>query len=118
MDLASKMETDWVDWLGRTDHGRCCKRWLSILVTRVPLVQVYKLPPEQLYATYFGGDESLGLEPDNEARDIWLTVLPASRVLPFGCKVRRPTECCPPECCPPECCFLDARHAVRQRAAL
>ncbi|GJP49906.1 hypothetical protein CLOM_g9062, partial [Closterium sp. NIES-68] len=50
------------------------------------LTQVYKLPEDRLYATYFGGDEKLGLEPDLEARDIWLTVLPASRVLPYGCK--------------------------------
>lgn len=50
------------------------------------LTVVYKLPEENLYATYFGGDEKLGLEPDLEARDIWLTVLPESRVLPFGCK--------------------------------
>ncbi|KAK9836990.1 hypothetical protein WJX81_004555 [Elliptochloris bilobata] len=50
------------------------------------LTQVYKLDPERLYATYFGGDEKQGLEPDTEARDIWLRLLPAARVLPFGCK--------------------------------
>eukprot|EP00897_Mesotaenium_endlicherianum_P008942 jgi/Mesen1/8076/ME000434S07323 len=55
------------------------------------LTQVYKLPEDRLYATYFGGDEKLGLDPDTEARDIWLKFLPASRVLPFGCKVRAPT---------------------------
>eukprot|EP00850_Spirogloea_muscicola_P014899 SM000110S18906 [mRNA] locus=s110:208112:208778:+ [translate_table: standard] len=53
------------------------------------LTEVYELPEGQLYATYFGGDEKLGLEPDLEARDIWLTLLPASRVLPFGCKYLR-----------------------------
>lgn len=32
------------------------------------------------------GDESQGLEPDYQSRDIWLKFLPAQRVLPFGCK--------------------------------
>ncbi|CAA6670626.1 unnamed protein product [Spirodela intermedia] len=34
----------------------------------------------------FGGDEKAGLSPDFEARDKWLSVLPAGHVLPFGCK--------------------------------
>ena len=49
------------------------------------LTEVYKINPDRLYATYFGGDEKLGLEPDLEAKDIWLKFLPASKVLPFGC---------------------------------
>ena len=45
--------------------------------------QVYKLPGEKIYATYFGGDEELGLkDADEEAKKEWLKVLPASRVLP------------------------------------
>lgn len=51
-------------------------------------LQVYKLPSDRIYATYFGGDEKSGLPPDTEARDIWLKFLPPGRVLPFGCKVR------------------------------
>eukprot|EP00752_Nemacystus_decipiens_P018493 g16580.t1 len=47
---------------------------------------VYGLASERLYATYFGGDEGLGLPPDLETRDLWLKVLPAERVLPFGRK--------------------------------
>ncbi|ESQ30458.1 hypothetical protein EUTSA_v10011205mg [Eutrema salsugineum] len=50
------------------------------------LTKVYGLPTDRIYATYFGGDEKAGLQPDNEARDIWLKLLPAGRVLPFGCK--------------------------------
>jgi alanyl-tRNA synthetase len=50
------------------------------------LTVVYKLPTEQLYASYFGGDEALGLPPDTEARDIWLKYLPENRVLPFDKK--------------------------------
>ncbi|XP_076954620.1 alanine--tRNA ligase-like [Bidens hawaiensis] len=50
------------------------------------LTVVYKLPTDRIYATYFGGDEKLGLPADTEARDIWLKYLPSARVLPFGCK--------------------------------
>jgi alanyl-tRNA synthetase len=46
----------------------------------------FGIDPNRLYATYFGGDKSAGLEPDNEARDIWLRYLTPDRVLPFGCK--------------------------------
>jgi hypothetical protein len=54
--------------------------------TRLPAPQVYKLPSDRLYATYFGGDASQGLPPDEEARSIWLQFLPEDRVLPFDCK--------------------------------
>ena len=49
-------------------------------------VQVYKLPGERLYATYFRGDPAQGLPADDEAKAIWLRFLPESRVLPYGCK--------------------------------
>ncbi|WOK95046.1 alanine--tRNA ligase [Canna indica] len=50
------------------------------------LTEVYKLPKDRIYATYFGGDEKLGLPADTEARNIWLKFLAPERVLPFGCK--------------------------------
>ncbi len=50
------------------------------------LTNVFKLPGDQLYATYFGGDEKAGLGPDTEARDLWLRFLPSSRVLPGSMK--------------------------------
>mmetsp|Transcript_36663 Transcript_36663/g.81584 ORF Transcript_36663/g.81584 Transcript_36663/m.81584 type:complete len:1184 (-) Transcript_36663:438-3989(-) len=50
------------------------------------LTQVYRLPPERLYATYFQGDPAQGLPADEEAKAIWLRFLPESRVLPYGCK--------------------------------
>ncbi|RZC72474.1 hypothetical protein C5167_047954 [Papaver somniferum] len=50
------------------------------------LTQVYKLPEDRIYVTYFGGDEESSLEADDETRDIWLNFLPPDRVLPFGCK--------------------------------
>jgi len=46
------------------------------------LVDVWGIDPERLHATYFEGDESDGLEPDHEARDLWLQYLPESRVHP------------------------------------
>ncbi|MEM9415662.1 MAG: alanine--tRNA ligase [Planctomycetota bacterium] len=46
------------------------------------LVTKWGLDPERLYATYFEGDEAEGLEPDHEARDLWLQFLPAERVQP------------------------------------
>ncbi|KAE8818188.1 Alanyl-tRNA synthetase, mitochondrial [Hordeum vulgare] len=50
------------------------------------LTQVYKLPTDRIYATYFGGDEKSGVAPDTESKNIWLKYLPNERVLPFGCK--------------------------------
>ena len=51
------------------------------------LTEVYKLPANRLYITYFGGDEKLGLEADLECRQIWLDLgIPADRLLPFGSK--------------------------------
>lgn len=48
------------------------------------LTEVYGLPKDRLYATYFGGFQDL--PPDDEAKNIWLKYLPAERVLPFGMK--------------------------------
>ena len=49
------------------------------------LLDVYGLDKERLYATYFGGDPAQGLPPDEEAKAIWLEILPAGRVMPFDC---------------------------------
>ena len=48
------------------------------------LVDEYGLDPDRLYVTYFGGDESDGLEADEEAKQYWLQFLPENRVLPFS----------------------------------
>ncbi|XP_072912340.1 alanine--tRNA ligase, mitochondrial isoform X1 [Hemitrygon akajei] len=49
------------------------------------LTEVYGIPPDRLYVTYFGGDSAAGLEADEETRDVWLSLgLPPDRVLPFG----------------------------------
>ncbi|XP_053793704.1 alanine--tRNA ligase, mitochondrial isoform X2 [Vidua chalybeata] len=36
------------------------------------LTEVYEIPRDRLYVTYFGGDPSLGLSADEECRDVWL----------------------------------------------
>ncbi|CAH8871047.1 unnamed protein product [Trichobilharzia szidati] len=51
------------------------------------LTKVWKIPGDRLYVTYFGGNNTLNLPPDEEAREIWISLgLPKSRVLPFGMK--------------------------------
>jgi len=46
------------------------------------LTNVWGIDPGRLHATYFEGDASEGLEPDNEARDLWRKILPPERVHP------------------------------------
>lgn len=49
------------------------------------LTQVYRIPEDRLWISYFGGDPKTGLDPDLESRDIWLSLgVPANRVLAFG----------------------------------
>lgn len=51
------------------------------------LTEVYKLPADRLYVTYFGGDASSGLEPDLECKSIWLNLgLLESHILPGSMK--------------------------------
>ncbi|XP_030051619.1 alanine--tRNA ligase, mitochondrial isoform X2 [Microcaecilia unicolor] len=51
------------------------------------LTQVYGIPRDRLYVTYFGGDLSVGLEADDNCREIWLSLgVPAGHLLPFGMK--------------------------------
>ncbi|GAB1868191.1 alanine--tRNA ligase [Camponotus japonicus] len=48
------------------------------------LRNVYGIPEECLYVTYFGGNEKLGMGPDLECKNIWLKLgLPECKVLPF-----------------------------------
>ncbi|XP_062502004.1 alanine--tRNA ligase, cytoplasmic-like [Corticium candelabrum] len=49
------------------------------------LTNVFKLPKDRLYVTYFGGLKEAGLDVDEDARQIWLSMgIPEDRVLPFG----------------------------------
>ena len=36
------------------------------------MTRVFKIPKDRLYVTYFGGDKKNGLEPDEDARQIWI----------------------------------------------
>ena len=46
------------------------------------LTEVWGVDGSRLHATYFEGDADEGLEPDTEARDLWLKILPPERVHP------------------------------------
>lgn len=51
------------------------------------LTEVYGLPPDRLYATYFEGDAKQGLEPDLEAKQLWLDIgLPEDHIIPGNAK--------------------------------
>jgi alanyl-tRNA synthetase len=50
------------------------------------LVRIYGIDPARLYATYFAGDDALGLAMDDEARKHWLQYLPEGRVI--GCSTK------------------------------
>ncbi|MCJ8211211.1 alanine--tRNA ligase [Mucilaginibacter sp. RS28] len=46
------------------------------------LTEVYKLPKDRLYVTYFQGDEKEGLERDQEAYDLWKQFVAEDHILP------------------------------------
>ncbi|KAL7551193.1 hypothetical protein ACHAWF_014391 [Thalassiosira exigua] len=50
------------------------------------LTKTYGVDEGRVYATYFGGDEGMGLEPDEEARELWRKYLPEERVI--GCDAK------------------------------
>jgi len=51
------------------------------------LTQEFKLSPDRLYVTYFGGDKKSGLEPDLECKNIWLNLgLAESHIIPGNMK--------------------------------
>ncbi len=50
------------------------------------LVDRWGLDGERLHASYFEGDAAEGLEPDAEARDLWLKILPSEQVHAGGKK--------------------------------
>lgn len=50
------------------------------------LTKEYGLDPSRLYVSIFEGDASDGLEPDNEAKEIWKKHVPEDRILLFDKK--------------------------------
>jgi len=45
------------------------------------LTEVYQIPKDQLYVSVFAGDETEGLEKDQEAYDIWKQFVPEERII-------------------------------------
>jgi alanyl-tRNA synthetase len=51
------------------------------------LTDVFKLPKDRLYVTYFEGNPASGLEADWEARQLWLDQgVPEDHILPGNAK--------------------------------
>uniref|UniRef100_A0A131Z2F8 Alanine--tRNA ligase n=1 Tax=Rhipicephalus appendiculatus TaxID=34631 RepID=A0A131Z2F8_RHIAP len=51
------------------------------------LTDVFRLQPDRLYVTYFGGNEAAGLKPDLECKEIWKKLgIPEDRILPGSMK--------------------------------
>jgi alanyl-tRNA synthetase len=50
------------------------------------LTDVYGIDKNNIYVTYFGGDEKDKLPADNETRDLWKQFMPEERILPFSRK--------------------------------
>ena len=50
------------------------------------LTEVYKLDKSRMYATYFQGDEALGLAADEEAKELWKQYLPLDKIIPSNAK--------------------------------
>jgi len=49
------------------------------------VTQGFRMDPERIWTTVFGGDEELGLGPDTEAIEIWeATGIPAERIVQLG----------------------------------
>ncbi|XP_078068239.1 alanine--tRNA ligase, mitochondrial [Mustelus asterias] len=49
------------------------------------LTEVYGIPQDRLYVTFFGGDSLSGLTSDEETKETWLSIgVHPSHVLPFG----------------------------------
>ncbi|XP_077983533.1 alanine--tRNA ligase, cytoplasmic-like [Glandiceps talaboti] len=74
------------EMLGNWSFGDYFKKEMCAMAWEL-FTEVWKLPADRLYVTYFGGDEKMGLDADEECRQIWIDLgLPADRVLPFDMK--------------------------------
>ncbi|KAK3769901.1 hypothetical protein RRG08_048113 [Elysia crispata] len=72
------------EMLGNWSFGAYFKRRACTLAYDL-LTNHYRIPPERLYFTYFAGDSNLGVPPDDECKDVWLSLgIPEQRVLAFG----------------------------------
>ncbi|KDQ21195.1 hypothetical protein BOTBODRAFT_25615 [Botryobasidium botryosum FD-172 SS1] len=74
------------EMLGNWSFGDYFKKE-AILWAWELLTEVYKLPKDRLYVTYFEGDAKQGLSPDLEAKQLWLDVgVPEDHILPGNAK--------------------------------
>ncbi|KAI8486857.1 mitochondrial alanyl-tRNA aminoacylation [Branchiostoma belcheri] len=72
------------EMLGNWSFGDFFKKEACAMAWEL-LTDVYRIPVDRLYITYFGGDTELGLQPDLECREIWTSLgVPAARILPCG----------------------------------
>ncbi|XP_044743601.1 alanine--tRNA ligase, cytoplasmic [Chrysoperla carnea] len=74
------------EMLGNWSFGDYFKREICTWAWEL-LTKNFKLPPSQLYVTYFGGHPESGLEPDIECKNIWLELgVPETHILPGSMK--------------------------------
>jgi alanyl-tRNA synthetase len=73
------------EMLGNWSFGDYFKKE-SIIWAWELLTTVYKLDPDRLWVTVFGGDESEQLPADEEAYELWKSIIPQERILRFGKK--------------------------------
>ncbi|KAJ3193439.1 Alanine--tRNA ligase [Irineochytrium annulatum] len=74
------------EMLGNWSFGDYFKRE-AIQMAWDLLTEVYKIPKDRLYITYFGGDEALGLGPDLDAMQLWRDLgVNEKHIIPFGSK--------------------------------
>ncbi|KAF7633927.1 AA_TRNA_LIGASE_II_ALA domain-containing protein [Meloidogyne graminicola] len=74
------------EMLGNWSFGDYFKKEICLWAWEFLTVRL-QIPPERLYVTYFGGDIAAGLEPDEECKQIWLSLgIDPTHLLPFGMK--------------------------------
>ncbi|KAM9493386.1 alanine--tRNA ligase, mitochondrial isoform 1-T1 [Clarias gariepinus] len=74
------------EMLGNWSFGDYFKVEACTMAWRL-LTEVYGIPAERLYVSYFSGHEASGLPEDKETRQIWLSLgIHPDRILPFGMK--------------------------------
>lgn len=74
------------EMLGNWSFGDYFKKEACEMAWKL-LTEVYKIPPERLYVTFFKGDDRLGLSPDLECKDIWRQIgVAENRIVGFGTK--------------------------------
>ncbi|KAL1131758.1 hypothetical protein AAG570_011371 [Ranatra chinensis] len=75
------------EMLGNWSFGDYFKKESCEFAWNLLTSQPYSLEPDRLYTTYFGGDASLNLPPDNETKEIWEKIgVHKNRIIPFGLK--------------------------------